>query len=387
MLTARLIIVKAALLYWGETTGNRVDDLPGTAWIRLSTGKLCLDIGDGVKTCPDVRIDLPYYYTPAEFPSFKLTEDELHAKLLRVLKFDEFYAMFTLYSQQYFFYDLLSFTDSITLPSIRIPGDWADFRSDQLLAIPFPNHVTPNEIHMQPWESYPLQNEGMPAGWTRVEYPDNLGSNHLVACCTIKYHAESNVEKWWLSQQAYVHKHLQGVIVADVPLRFITSIHFDCILDHQLDAFTLRGTFMTDAPSSKVYLFLFNPQVEVLDGQLTVINLPDAEKYYWSFDPAGLDQLTHEIAEDIGLPTPKFTIRPWGLFLEEEQTNLIREFHAAKGFDPESPDAAIAMGYPLVDIQSIKKSAQELTEQHSTIGPDTDSDEVEDEIYYSLALC
>ncbi|KAJ7768016.1 hypothetical protein B0H14DRAFT_2201935, partial [Mycena olivaceomarginata] len=95
-----------------------------------------------------------------------------------------------------------------------------------------------------------------------------------------------------------------------------------------------------------VYLFLFNPQVEVLDGQLTVINLPDAEKYYWSFDPAGLDQLTHEIAEDIGLPTPKFTIRPWGLFLEEEQTNLIREFHAAKGFDPESPDAAIAMRYP-----------------------------------------
>jgi hypothetical protein len=29
----------------------------------------------------------------------------------------------------------------------------------------------------------------------------------------------------------------------------------------------------------------------------------------------------------------------------------------------------------------------QLTEQHSMIGPDTDSDEVEDEIYYSLALC
>ncbi|KAJ7818709.1 hypothetical protein B0H14DRAFT_1369514 [Mycena olivaceomarginata] len=144
---------------------------------------------------------------------------------------------------------------------------------------------------------------------------------------------------------------------------------------------------MTDAPSDKVYLFLFPPQVEILDSQLTVINPPDAEKYYWAFDPAGLDQLTHEMAEDIGLPTPKFTIVPYGLLLEEDVTNLIREFHAAKGFDPESQDVAIAMRYPLLDIESMKRSIQELTEQHSMIGPDTDSDEIEDEIYYSLALC
>jgi hypothetical protein len=123
---------------------------------------------------------------------------------------------------------------------------------------------------------------------------------------------------------------------------------------------------MTDAPSSKVYLFLFNPQVEVLDGQLTVINPPDAEKYYWAFDPAGLDRLTHEIAEDIGLPTPEFTIVPYGLFLPEVETNLIREFHAAKGFDPESQDIAIAMRYPLVDIEAIKRSVHEAS-LHPTI--------------------
>jgi hypothetical protein len=154
--------------------------------------------------------------------------------------------------------------------------------------------------------------------------------------------------------------------VADVPLHFITGICFQCFLDLRLHGFTLRGTFMTDAPSDKVYLFLFPPQVEILDGQLTVINPPDAEKSYWAFDPAGLDQLTHEIAEDIGLPTPKFVILLEGLFLEEKETHLIREFHAAKGFDPESQDAAIAMGYPLVDIESIKKSAQEAS-LHSTI--------------------
>ncbi|KAJ6592678.1 hypothetical protein B0H19DRAFT_906283, partial [Mycena capillaripes] len=105
-----------------------------------------------------------------------------------------------------------------------------------------------------------------------------------------------------------------------------------------------------DAPSNEVYLFLFTPQVEVLDGQITVTNPPDAERYYWAFDPAGLDPLNREMAEEIGIPTPNFTIEPWGLLLGEEETKLIREFHAAKGFDPDSREAAIAMGYPLVDI-------------------------------------
>jgi hypothetical protein len=178
-------------LYWAETTGNSVDDLPGTAWIRLSTGKLCLDIGNGVNSCSEVRFNL-LFHTPAELPSFKLMEDELHAKLLCVLKFHEFYAMFA-FSRQYFGYNLPSSKESITLPSIWTPGDWADFKSDQLLAIPFPNHATPNEIYMQPWGGYPLQNEGMPTGWTRwvsellwtiilmeaiarVEYQDNVES-------------------------------------------------------------------------------------------------------------------------------------------------------------------------------------------------------------------
>jgi hypothetical protein len=146
MLTAKLIIVKAAELYWEETTGNSVGELPGTAWIRLSTGKLCLDIGDGVKPCWEVRSHLLFYYIPAELPSFKLTEDGLHAKLLCTLKFDEFYAMVTSSGQGCFDYDFPSSTESITFPSIWVSGDWADFKSDQHLTVPFPNHVTPNKI-------------------------------------------------------------------------------------------------------------------------------------------------------------------------------------------------------------------------------------------------
>ncbi|KAF8164383.1 hypothetical protein K438DRAFT_268185 [Mycena galopus ATCC 62051] len=168
-------------------------------------------------------------------------------------------------------------------------------------------------------------------------------------------------------------------------LPLITSISIDCDLDTRLDGFTLRGTCMTDRPSNKVYLFLFPPQVEILDGHFTVAFPSETERYYWAFNPDGLDRLTHAAAEDIGLPTPSFSLerceKEWNKCTEAQ----IREFHAAKGFNPESQDAAIASGYPLVDIEALKRSAQELTSQRFMTVPDPD--EAEDPIYYSLGLC
>ncbi|KAJ6523747.1 hypothetical protein B0H19DRAFT_1276836 [Mycena capillaripes] len=146
-----------------------------------------------------------------------------------------------------------------------------------------------------------------------------------------------------------------------------------------------------EAPSKEVvYLFLFSPQVEFANGHFTVTNPEDSEKYYWSFDPAGLDWLSHEQAEDLGLPTPQFSVYVSGYDVsgfdrDKSTVDMIREFHAAKGFDPDSQDATIAMEYPLVDIEAIKNSVQKLTRQSSLTGPDTDK--VEDEIYYSLGLC
>ncbi|KAF8164366.1 hypothetical protein K438DRAFT_267966 [Mycena galopus ATCC 62051] len=142
---------------------------------------------------------------------------------------------------------------------------------------------------------------------------------------------------------------------------------------------------MTDAPSNKAYLFLFPPQVEILDGRFTVAFPLETERYYWAFDPDGLDRLTHAVAEEIGLPTPSFFLHCFGMDCDEHKEDQIREFHAAKGFDPDSREAAIALGYPLVDIEALKTSVQELTGQRFMTVPD--SDEAEDPIYYSLGLC
>ncbi|KAJ7789556.1 hypothetical protein B0H13DRAFT_2522197, partial [Mycena leptocephala] len=151
--------------------------------------------------------------------------------------------------------------------------------------------------------------------------------------------------KWWLSQNHYVRNHLQGAFNAT---ELITSIRFKCTLNAHLDSFTLQGTFMADAPTDKVYLFLFPPQVDVMDGQLLVTNPPDTEKYYWAFDPDGQDRLTSAMAEDFGLPTVEFSMGKWGGKWDEHDYDMVRDFHIAKGFDPYSQDVAIAMGYPLI---------------------------------------
>jgi hypothetical protein len=112
---------------------------------------------------------------------------------------------------------------------------------------------------------------------------------------------------------------------------------------------------MADAPTNTVYLFLFPPQADVVDGQLLVTNPPDTEKYYWAFDPAGLDQLTSEMAEDFGLPTVEFSIYLESWRWNERDYDMVRDFHIAKGFDLYTQDAAIAAGYPLIDIEQMKK--------------------------------
>ncbi|KAJ7930792.1 hypothetical protein B0H13DRAFT_2531904, partial [Mycena leptocephala] len=129
---------------------------------------------------------------------------------------------------------------------------------------------------------------------------------------------------------------------------------------------------MADAPTDKVYLFLFSPQVDVVDNLITVTNPLDTEKYYWAFDPAGLNRLTHDLIEDLGLPTVEFSTYLDGRRWDEGDHDMVRDFHTAKGFDPYTRDAAIAVGYPLIDIEQMKKLSPRLAGESSMAGSDAE---------------
>ncbi|KAJ7930663.1 hypothetical protein B0H13DRAFT_880408 [Mycena leptocephala] len=271
---------------------------------------------------------------------------------------------------------------TIMLPSICNPcclWDCAHIKPNEFCAIPTLKNLTLDGLYIGSWHGN-LPWVILPTGWTCVDYPECPDEDVYWCCFDVRL--DDTIKKSWLSQNHYVRKHLQGAL--DTTDCFITTrINFNCTLNTCLDSFTLQGTFMADAPTDKVYLFLFSPQVEIVDGQITVTSPPDTEKYYWAFDPDGLDRLTSETAEDIGLLSVEFSTRLMGGIWDKHHYDMVRDFHIAKGFDPYSQDAAIAMGYPLIDVKEMKLSPR-FAGGNSMDCPDV---EVEDVIYYSLGLC
>ncbi|KAJ7930758.1 hypothetical protein B0H13DRAFT_2264083 [Mycena leptocephala] len=360
-----LTIIKAADSYWEEITGDSFCHLPGTAWIRLSTGKLCMDVGNGYESC---AYTIPLGLLPlSELPSFKLTEYDLGDKLSSTLELNEFYSMVARRKTRCL-NSSASMPGTIMLPSIcNTCSQWdcAHLKPNEFCPIFTAKDLTLDDLYISSWHMGSLPSEVLPTGWTRI---------------TVGLKDSTAPQKWWLSQNHYVRNHLQGAFNAT---ELITGIYFKCTLKTDLD-FTLRGTFMADAPTDKVYLFLFPPQVDVMDGRLIVTNPPDTEKYYWALNPAGLNRLTHETAEDIGLPTVEFSTTMWGHSWDEHDYDMVNEFHVAKGFDPYTQDAAITMGYPLIDIEKMKKFIPRFAGESSMECSDA---ELEDGIYYSLGLC
>ncbi|KAJ7207486.1 hypothetical protein GGX14DRAFT_567437 [Mycena pura] len=228
--------------------------------------------------------------------------------------------------------------------------------------------------------------EVLPTGWTRVEASEvSTGELHCLKMEVQLIQAKDDEPwKWRCSQENYVWTHLKNVISPDESWDFITELEFMFFIHSRWDAWTLQGTFMADLPPDDVYLFLFRPQVVLVDDKFTITTPPDSEKYYWAFDLAGFDRLTQQTAEDIGLPRLEFSLclsDPRDRWRDDE---IIGQFHAAKGFDPDGQDVAIARGYPLVGIKDTSRSSQEPTCDRST---NCGGHEAEDGIYYSLGLC
>ncbi|KAJ6549629.1 hypothetical protein B0H10DRAFT_2128274 [Mycena sp. CBHHK59/15] len=89
------------------------------------------------------------------------------------------------------------------------------------------------------------------------------------------------------------------------------------------------------------YLFLC-PLEDLQTADGTQFRHPDLPAY-WSLDPSGIEELSTEEAENLGFPPLELTMEVHG--------NLpLRQFHEAKGFDPESQDVARHLGYPLYQI-------------------------------------
>ncbi|KAJ7177198.1 hypothetical protein C8R46DRAFT_49299 [Mycena filopes] len=99
---------------------------------------------------------------------------------------------------------------------------------------------------------------------------------------------------------------------------------------------------MDDRPLG--YLFLC-PETHFQTGPAS-FGWPDSPAY-WSLDPTGLESLSSDDAEALGFPSLDaavvISVKSWDASVYAG----LRQFQAAKGFDPDSQDVARHLGYPL----------------------------------------
>ncbi|KAJ7435014.1 hypothetical protein B0H11DRAFT_2257702 [Mycena galericulata] len=146
---------------------------------------------------------------------------------------------------------------------------------------------------------------------------------------------------------------LLGAVAWPTSNFLIISVHLRFSISYEPDEFTLQGTFMADTPTNEVYLFLFPATIEGSNDQRVIYLPPQRETYYWSFDPMGIEQLSDDTVMELGLPRVHFQAILHGAHWSSEHYEVIRDFHRAKGFDPHRQDAAIKLGYPLLDVHKL----------------------------------
>ncbi|KAJ7872591.1 hypothetical protein B0H13DRAFT_2059226 [Mycena leptocephala] len=71
---------------------------------------------------------------------------------------------------------------------------------------------------------------------------------------------------------------------------------------------------------------------------------------YWSLDPAGIERLSPEVASTMGFPTLEWKSTVCRKAWDARIYAGLSQFHAAKGFDPNSQDVARALGHPLFEL-------------------------------------
>ncbi|KAJ7235186.1 hypothetical protein C8J57DRAFT_1029666, partial [Mycena rebaudengoi] len=127
----------------------------------------------------------------------------------------------------------------------------------------------------------------------------------------------------WLSQANYIFSRL-GITSNFEDYSIVDNIYFDI---------TISPNAEEDPPTG--FLFLC-PADDVQIGPAS-FRLPDYPAF-WSLDPDGIRRLSTEEATRLGFPSIQSTIRTWVESWDPGVYDGLRQFHKAKGFDPESQD-------------------------------------------------
>ncbi|KAJ7688118.1 hypothetical protein B0H17DRAFT_1203127 [Mycena rosella] len=88
----------------------------------------------------------------------------------------------------------------------------------------------------------------------------------------------------------------------------------------------------TDPVSNMPYMFVFESAARIEeDGTVWLDIQPPDQRYYWSFDASGEEQLGEDLMAQLSLPQLTFEVTAYGDSWTMAQCDLLRKFHELKG--------------------------------------------------------
>ncbi|KAJ6555883.1 hypothetical protein B0H19DRAFT_137375 [Mycena capillaripes] len=164
---------------------------------------------------------------------------------------------------------------------------------------------------------------------------------------------------YWLSQANDIFSRLQITSNFD-DYALIYSIHFEVIIS------------ATEADPPAGFLFLCSTE----DFQIgpSSFRWPECPAY-WSLDPLGVERLTAEEANELGFPSFQLCTEAWTKFWDASVYAGLRQFHKAKGFDPDSQDVATHLGQSLYQLYSEVDVPFAHVDDEESCAEDDDEDE------------
>ncbi|KAJ6464561.1 hypothetical protein C8R45DRAFT_1024403 [Mycena sanguinolenta] len=182
--------------------------------------------------------------------------------------------------------------------------------------------------------------------WTRYDALRFQAYNlHL----PMRISAYRDFSHFWLAQANYVFSQLQTTSDLDDYV-LLTHVIFD------LRCFP--NPFNSQVPEG----YLFVCPAGDFQTEENSLRWPDCPAY-WSLDPSGNVPLTSEDAKTLGFPMIHIETMVGGYSWDESVYKGIRQFHAGKGFNPDSQDLAKNLGYPLFKLATEKVPPLEYVEQ------------------------
>ncbi|KAJ7759762.1 hypothetical protein DFH07DRAFT_817099 [Mycena maculata] len=327
--------------YFYTLSASRLRCSRCTTWIRLSSGRLCVDF---TNEDPDPLFIL---YSTSDMLSRSVA-----SRFFRPHEVSDMIASTSLdYYHTVCFLDLaqsrhisISAPTSVHLRSIiRCPVySEAEFEDPVQIA-----HVHGVKFEDSGWivskstgATSDKDFQIMKNGWTRV-HSSQLSDAHIGRIID----ASGRESKAWLAQANHIFN------------RFgITSNHEDYLFAH-LVCYRLKFRVNDNLPHG--YLFLC-PLEDLQSNTNTSFQHPTCPAY-WSLDASGILRLSAEKAEEQGFPYIELTTEVQGRYWDSKVYAGLREFHQSKTFDPETQEVARELGYPFYEISCEGATYGELT--------------------------